>query len=117
MTTLRVGIAPYEHFKARTMAIARGQLRPAADDPKVWFTSIESFAKVLSDRNRALLALIAETNPTRWTSWQKGPAAPDRTSRVHCARWNDTGWSASKRARGAPKLRELFIRMCCSMYR
>ena len=64
MTTLRVGIAPYEHFKARTMAIARGQLRPAADDPKVWFTSIESFAKVLSDRNRALLALIAETNPS-----------------------------------------------------
>lgn len=63
MTTLKVGIASYEQFKERTMAIARGQLKPAADDPKVWFTSIESFAKVLSDRNRALLALIAETNP------------------------------------------------------
>lgn len=46
------------------MAIARGQLKPAADDPKVWFTSIESFAKVLSERNRALLAVIAETNPS-----------------------------------------------------
>jgi predicted transcriptional regulator len=64
MTTLKVGIASYEQFKARTMAIARGQLKPAANDPKVWFTSIESFAKVLSDRNRALLALIAETNPS-----------------------------------------------------
>jgi predicted transcriptional regulator len=64
VTTLKVGIASYEQFKARTMAIARGHLKPAADDPKVWFTSIESFAKVLSDRNRALLALIAETNPS-----------------------------------------------------
>jgi predicted transcriptional regulator len=64
MTTLKVGIASYDEFKARSMAIARGELEPARDDPKVWFTSIESFAKVLSDRNRALLALIAETNPT-----------------------------------------------------
>ena len=63
MTTLKVGIASYEDFKARTMAIARGDLKPAADDPKVWFTSIESLAKVLSDRNRELLALIADSNP------------------------------------------------------
>ena len=64
MTTLKVGIASYDDFKARSMAIARGELKPAADEPKVWFTSIESFAKVLSDRNRALLALIAETKPS-----------------------------------------------------
>lgn len=63
MTTLKVGIASYEEFKDRTMAIARGEQTVAGSDPKVWFTSIESFAKVLSDRNRALLALIAETNP------------------------------------------------------
>jgi predicted transcriptional regulator len=64
MTTLKVGIASYDEFKARSMAIARGRLKPAPDDPKVWFTSIESFAKVLSDRNRALLSLIAETRPS-----------------------------------------------------
>jgi predicted transcriptional regulator len=63
VSTLKVGIASYEAFKDRTMAIARGELKPSADDPKVWFTSIESFAKVLSDRNRSLLALIAETKP------------------------------------------------------
>jgi predicted transcriptional regulator len=63
MTTLKVGIASYEDFKERTMAIARGKLKPTPDDPKVWFTSIESFAKILSDRNRALLSLIAETKP------------------------------------------------------
>ncbi len=64
MTTLKVGIASYEDFKARTMAIARGELKPSASDPKVWFTSIESLAKVLSDRNRELLSLIAETKPS-----------------------------------------------------
>ena len=63
MTTLKAGIASYDEFKKRTLAIASGQIKPSADEPKVWFASIESFAKVLSDRNRALLALIAETNP------------------------------------------------------
>ncbi len=63
MTKLKVGIASYEAFKDRTMAIARGDMKPPADAPKVWFTSIESFAKVLSEKNRALLALIDETNP------------------------------------------------------
>ena len=63
MTTLKVGIASYEQMKARTLAVARGKKRIRKDDPKIWFTSMESFAKVLSDRNRALLALIAETHP------------------------------------------------------
>ncbi len=63
MRTLRVGIASYEQMKTRTVAIARGEYRPAADEPKVWFTSAESFARVLSDRNRALLATIAESAP------------------------------------------------------
>ena len=64
MKTLKVGIASYEDFKARTMAIARGELKPASDEPKIWFTSIESLAKVLSDRNRELLAMIAESSPS-----------------------------------------------------
>lgn len=63
MTTLRVGIASYEEMKARTMAIARGEHRPGPDEPKVWFTSPESFAKVLSEKNRALLDVIAQTAP------------------------------------------------------
>ena len=63
MKTLKVGIASYQDMKARTMAIARGELRPKAGDPKVWFTSPESFAKLLSNRNRALLAQISDTQP------------------------------------------------------
>ena len=63
MKTLKIGIAPYEAMKARTLAIARGQLTPKGHEPKVWFTSTESFAKVLSNRNHALLAVIAATHP------------------------------------------------------
>lgn len=63
MTTLKVGIASYEDMKARTMAVARGERRIAPDEPKVWFNSTESFAKVLSAGNRELLRIIAEQAP------------------------------------------------------
>jgi predicted transcriptional regulator len=63
MKTLKVGIASYDAMKARTLAIARGELKPKPGDPKVWFTSTESFAKILSNRNRALLAEIALSPP------------------------------------------------------
>ena len=63
MRTLRVGIASYEQMKARTLAITRGEYKPSASEPKVWFTSAESFARVLSDRNRTVLGVIAESAP------------------------------------------------------
>jgi predicted transcriptional regulator len=63
MTILTIGIASVEAYKARTMAIASGELKPSALSPKVWFTSIESFARVLSDRNRDLLSIIAAEKP------------------------------------------------------
>ena len=44
MKTLRIGIAPFADMKARTLAIARGEMKPGADEPKLWFTSIESLA-------------------------------------------------------------------------
>jgi len=67
MKTLRVGIAPYEEMKARSLAIARGEVKPLPDEPKVWFISTESFAKVLSASNRALLAEIAAQAPVSLT--------------------------------------------------
>lgn len=63
MTTLKVGIADYEDMKARTLRIARGEEKPDADDPKVWFTSTESFAQILSSGNRELLRVIHEQAP------------------------------------------------------
>ena len=54
------------------MAVARGEQRIAPEDPKVWFTSTESFAKVLSAGNRELLRVIAE----------KAPGALDELARI-----------------------------------
>ena len=67
MKTLKIGIAGYDRMKARTMAIARGEHKPCRGEPTVWFTSIESFAKVLSQRNRELLEMIAREKPDSLT--------------------------------------------------
>ncbi len=63
MTTLKVGIASYEETKARTLRSVRGENRVHRNEPKVWFTSTKSFAKVLSAGNRELLRIIAEEAP------------------------------------------------------
>ncbi|MGB6726246.1 MAG: helix-turn-helix domain-containing protein [Terracidiphilus sp.] len=64
MSTLRVGIASYDEMKALTMAIARGQRKLGPREPRIWFPSTESFAKVLSAGNRQLLRVIAEKTPS-----------------------------------------------------
>jgi len=63
MKTLRIGIASMAGMKARTLAVARGELKVGPDEPKLWSTSIESLARVLSDKNRLLLDLIIERQP------------------------------------------------------
>ena len=67
MKTLKIGIASYDRMKARTVAIARGEHKPARGEPTVWFTSIESFAKVLSQPNRELLVMTAREKPDSLT--------------------------------------------------
>ena len=61
--TLKIGIAPRDAIVRYTREIVAGRRRRSAADPDIWFTSVESFAKVLSERNRVLLALIAERRP------------------------------------------------------
>lgn len=63
MKTLKVGIASYKEMKAMTLAIARGQRKLAPHEPRIWFPSTESFARVLSAGNRDLLRVIAEKAP------------------------------------------------------
>jgi predicted transcriptional regulator len=67
--TLHVGIAGYETMKSRTMAIARGQLKPKRDDPKVWFTSIESFAKFYRIEIALSSRSSSRRSPPRLPSW------------------------------------------------
>ena len=61
MKSIVVGIMPQEKIRERLLAIARGELKPKASDPKIWFTSMRSLAEVLSDDNRALLKAIRDT--------------------------------------------------------
>jgi predicted transcriptional regulator len=63
MKMLKIGIASYQEMKERTLAIARGELKPKPTDPKVWFPSTESLVRVLSDKNRLLLATIRDSRP------------------------------------------------------
>ena len=64
---LRVGIAPYEKIKEKTLAIARGEYKPLPSDPKIWFSSIESLAQIFSTRNKLLLEIIAQSKPQSMT--------------------------------------------------
>lgn len=50
-------------MKQRTLAIAQGKLKPGRQDPKVWFTSTESMARILSAKNRELLEIIRKNSP------------------------------------------------------
>ncbi len=61
--TVKVGIASHEELRARAVAIASGERRRRPDEPKIWFTSLESLARVLSGPNRELLRVIAERKP------------------------------------------------------
>ncbi len=63
MKILKICIADCSRMKVRTMAIARGEHSIDKDEPKIRFISIESFAMVLSARNRELLAMIAQEKP------------------------------------------------------
>jgi predicted transcriptional regulator len=61
--TITIGIMPQDKMRERMLAIARGEYKPKASDPKIWFTSMKSLAEVLSDENRALLRVIEEAQP------------------------------------------------------
>lgn len=61
---IRIGVIPQDQIRARALAIARGDYKPKPDEPRIWFPSMRPVAEVLSDKNRALLRLIAETQPS-----------------------------------------------------
>jgi len=63
MKSIVIGIMPQDQIRKRVLAIARGDYKPKASEPKIWFTSMKSLAEVLSDDNRALLRVMAEIEP------------------------------------------------------
>lgn len=63
MKVIKIGILPQEKIRARVLAIAKGEIKPKPSEPKVWFTSMQSLAQVLSDENRHLLEVIRTSRP------------------------------------------------------
>ena len=61
---IKVGVATHDELRERALQIARGERRRQPDEPKIWFTSLESLAKVLSESNRRLLKIIDEQHPS-----------------------------------------------------
>lgn len=68
MKSITIGIMTQEKIRERMYAIAKGEYKPKASEPKVWFTSMKSLAEVLSDENRALLHVIKDSQPKSITS-------------------------------------------------
>lgn len=61
--SMTIGIMSKQDYIKRTIAIAKGEYQPSADEPKVWFDSEKSVMQVLSADNRKLLKLIIDYRP------------------------------------------------------
>ncbi len=66
MKILRIGIASTDDFKARTIAIVQGRVKPRAGEPKIWFNSAQSLGKLI-DENWPLLREIRRRPPRSMT--------------------------------------------------
>ncbi|MES2662970.1 MAG: transcriptional regulator [Pseudomonadota bacterium] len=60
---INIGIMSQDKMRDRLLAIAKGEYKPKANEPKIWFSSMKSLAEVLSDENRALLKVIQVSRP------------------------------------------------------
>ncbi|EJC0214927.1 MarR family transcriptional regulator [Salmonella enterica] len=62
-----IGVMPEDQIRKRMLAIAKGEYVPATREPKIWFTSVNAVAQVLSNENIALLRQIDEQRPETLT--------------------------------------------------
>ncbi|ECZ8440852.1 MarR family transcriptional regulator [Salmonella enterica] len=62
-----IGVMPERQIRKRMLAIAKGEHTPAAGEPKIWFTSVNAVAQVLSNENIALLRQMDEQRPETLT--------------------------------------------------
>lgn len=60
---LHIGIAPRARIHKRMLDVAKGTQKQRPGDPRVWFTSWEALARVLSKKNMLLIEMIRDTEP------------------------------------------------------
>jgi len=62
-----IGVMPEANIRQRMLAIVKGEYKPEAGEPKIWFTSVNALAQVLSNENIELLRLMDEQKPESLT--------------------------------------------------
>jgi predicted transcriptional regulator len=60
---IQIGVLSQGELRKRTVAIARGELKVARHEPKLWFPSLEALSRVLTNENLVLIRLIATSKP------------------------------------------------------
>jgi len=58
----KYGIMTFQAFKDRVMRISRGFYKPKADEPKIWFESLNAAAQVLDDEEMRRLKIFDENH-------------------------------------------------------
>lgn len=58
-----IGVMPERLIRQRMLAIAKGEHKPEPGEPKVWFSSMNALAQVLSNENIELLRQMDEQKP------------------------------------------------------
>ena len=48
---MKIRVLSREEYQKRTIAIAKGEIKPKKDDPKVFFESMESIGQVFSQKS------------------------------------------------------------------
>lgn len=104
MKTLHIGIAPPSYVRKRMLAIARGEKR-LPGEPSVWVSSLESLARVLTEKNMLLLEMIRNSQPQSLSELARisERALPNlsRTLPFHGEARHGRIPGAAKRAKGA----------------
>ncbi len=60
---IRVGIMSKEKMREYTIKIAKGEIKPAANAPKIFFPSLRAMAEALNDNSQALIEAINQHHP------------------------------------------------------
>ncbi len=63
MRVVKIGIMPKEKMREYTLKIARGEIKPAPDAPKIFFHSLRALAEALNDNSQALIEAINLHHP------------------------------------------------------
>jgi predicted transcriptional regulator len=63
MKELKVAIMSKEEMKEYTLKVAKGEIKPDANAPKIFFPSVRAMAEALNENNRLLMESINKHHP------------------------------------------------------